>query len=78
MTEHLTQSATGEEVTAWCKKCHRLTAHRADRVSVNTTAAKPGPCLEHASQWMTHDQLMRRDEQKRQRAQLKLFEGHHT
>jgi ribosomal protein L44E len=73
MSEHLTESTIGGEVTAYCPKCKRPTAHRVDRVAVNSHAGKPGPCLEHHSQWMTQDQIARREYLLEQTRQGKLF-----
>jgi hypothetical protein len=38
MSEHYTRNT--ESVTAWCRKCMRMTTHRVD-------AGRLGPCLEH-------------------------------
>ena len=73
MSEHLTESAIGEEAPAYCRKCKRITQHRVDRVAVGSHAGKPGPCLEHASQWMTLDQIARRAYALEQSRQGKLF-----
>ena len=73
MSEHLTESAIGTEVPAYCAKCKRTTTHRVDRVAVGSHAGKPGPCLEHASQWMTQDQIARREYLAEQSRQGKLF-----
>lgn len=73
MSEHSTEASIGEEITTWCTKCKRFTAHRVDRVAVGTHAGKPGPCLEHHSQWMTLDQIARRETLKREAQQGKLF-----
>ncbi len=73
MSEHLTESAIGGEVSAYCAKCKRFTAHRVDRVAVGSRAGKPGPCLEHESAWLTQDQINIREERRRASAQGKLF-----
>jgi len=76
MTEHLSESSIGQEVTTWCNKCKRDTRHRVDRVAVGSHAGKPGPCLEHVTQWMTADQIAIEDQRRRDRAQGKLFGDH--
>lgn len=73
MTEHLTESAIGTDVLAWCTKCKNYTLHRVDRVPVGHHAGKPGPCLEHTAQWLTTAQIARRKEQLLRDAQKSLF-----
>jgi len=41
MKEHYTKNTV--EVSAWCKKCEKLTMHRVDR---DTQQGRLGPCLE--------------------------------
>jgi hypothetical protein len=61
VSEHFPENAIGEDCSAWCKVCHRLTRHRLDRVAVNSHASKAGPCLEHgAKRELTKAQAERR------------------
>jgi hypothetical protein len=73
MTEHLSGSAIGSEVTAYCSKCKRDTLHRVDRVAVGSRAGKPGPCLEHDAPWMTREQYARDLKANHDWKQRKLF-----
>jgi hypothetical protein len=46
MAEHYTRNT--ESVTAWCKKCSRMTTHRVDHPPDSLPGAgRLGPCLEH-------------------------------
>lgn len=73
MSEHLSESAIGTEVTSWCGRCQRLTLHRVDRVAVGSHAGKPGPCLEHDAAWMTKEQIRRDTRANKDWQQRKLF-----
>ena len=72
MSEHPTESETDTEVSAYCRKCKRLTAHHVDHVAVG----KPGPCLEHVSPWVSQDEINRHEYLAEQSRQRKLFGDH--
>lgn len=47
MTEHYTRNT--EEVTAWCKRCQRMTQHRVDHPPDGLPGAgRLGPCIDPA------------------------------
>ena len=46
-TEHLTAAQEHQIVQTWCNVCKKKTKRIAYRVSVDSRAMKPGPCLEH-------------------------------
>lgn len=73
MSEHFPENAIGDDCTAWCNKCGRLTRHRLDRVAVTSHASKAGPCLEHGAPALTKAQARRRAEAAQQQQQPSLF-----
>ena len=74
MSEHLTESSIGQEISAWCEHCHRHTRHRVDRVAVGSHAGKPGPCLEHHAPEFTKAQERRLEKKRAEQSQPALFE----
>jgi hypothetical protein len=73
MSEHLSESQIGLQTSAWCRKCGRMTLHRIDRVAVGSHAGKPGPCMEHATAWLTKKQQAHAEQANLHARQRKLF-----
>jgi len=73
MTEHLTRQAIGQETTAWCDVCGCFTRRDVFRVAIGSHAGKPGPCKEHGTNYFSKAQAARREKQKKEERNLRLF-----